>query len=104
MQGLLLLAILTLPPVIGSIAVLRLDGAIGFCIALAASLILMREAVLICMILMRRWQLFGRELFLIDENGRRRWVDARELKSIRVPCKVRRRKFHPDFFDPPRDR
>ena len=102
MQALILLAILLVPPIAGSVAVMRLEGPLGFCIALAASLVLMREAILICMMLMRRWQLFGRDLFLIEENGRRRWVDAFELKAIRVPCKVRGREFRPYFLD--RDR
>jgi hypothetical protein len=99
MHGLILLGLLGLPPLIGSVAVMRLEGPIGFCIALAASLVLMREAVLVCMILMRRWQLFGRDLFLVELDGHRRWVDAFELKAIRVPCKIRRREFRPYFLD-----
>jgi hypothetical protein len=51
------------------------------------------------MILMRRWQLFGRDLFLVELDGHRRWVDAFELKAIRVPCKIRRREFRPYFLD-----
>jgi hypothetical protein len=103
-HGLILLAILLAPPVVGGIAVSNLSGAGGFCIALGASLLMMRDALLICMILMRRWQLFGRDLFLIEVQGRHRWVDAHELRSIRVPCTVRRREFRPHFLDPRSDR
>ena len=99
MQGLILLGILAAPPVVGSVAVMSLPGAAGFVIALAASLAMLREAVIICMILMRRWQLFGRDLFLIKEGGRQRWVDAMELKSIRAPCQVCRREFRPYLLD-----
>jgi len=98
MKALLLLAILASPAVAGSIAVTRLEGPIGFLIALAFSMILLREAILICMILMRRWQMFGRDLFLIEQNGRHRWVDAFELKSMPKPCRVRARQFRPDFM------
>lgn len=103
MHGLILLAILAVPPLIGSVAVVNLPGPVGFCIALAGSLVMLREAVLICMILMRHWQVFGRDLFLIEEGGRRRWVDAMELKAIRVPCTVRDREFRPYFLDDGRD-
>ena len=59
---------------------------------------LLREATLICMILMRHWQFLGRDLFLIEQNGRHRWVDAFELKEIRQPCRVRAQQFHPEFI------
>jgi len=98
MKVLLLLVVLTSPAVAGSLAVSRLDGGAGFIIALIFSMILLREAILICMILMRRWQLFGRDLFLIEQNGRHRWVDALELKSMPEPCRVRAREFRPDFL------
>jgi hypothetical protein len=103
MKALLLLAVMAYPPFAGSVAVARLEGAAGFIIALVLSLLLLREAILICMILMRRWQLFGRDLFLIEENGRHRWVDAFELKSLQ-PCRVRAQVFHPDILQPRRDR
>src|SRR5262245_27649238 len=99
MQPILLLAIIVAPAVIGSIAVMNLPGPLGFCIALAASFIMMRDSLLICMLLMRHWQLFGRDLFLIEIDGRHRWVDARELKALRVPCRVRRQEFRPYLFD-----
>ena len=102
MKALLLLAILISPAIAGSIAVTRLEGATGFVIALVFSMILMREATLICMILMRRWQIFGRDLFLVEQNGRHRWVDAFELKSMPRPCRVRARRFRPDFMQSPR--
>jgi hypothetical protein len=98
-QAILLLAIALVPAVIGSIAVTNLPGPVGFCIALAAGLMMMRDALLICMILMRRWQLFGRDLFLIEVDGRHRWVDAHELKALRVACRVRRQEFRPYLFD-----
>ena len=98
MKVLVLLALMTTPALAGSVAVTRLDGAAGFVIALVFSLVLLREAILICMILMRRWQLFGRDLFLIEQNGRHRWVDALELKSMPEPCRVRAREFRPDFL------
>jgi hypothetical protein len=78
-----------------------MPGSAGFVIALGASLIMMRDAVLICLMMLRHWQLFGRELFLIEENGRERWVDALELRAIRVPCHVRRREFRLYLLDPP---
>ena len=98
MKVLLLLAVMTSPALAGSVAVTRLEGAGGFVIALVFSMVLLREAILICMILMRRWQLFGRDLFLVEQNGRHRWVDALELKSIPKPCRVRAREFRPDFL------
>lgn len=98
MKALLLLAILASPAVAGSIAVTRLEGPVGFVIALVFSMILLREAILICMILMRHWQVFGRDVFLIEQNGRHRWVDAFELKSMPRPCRVRARQFRPDFM------
>ena len=98
MKALLLLAVMAYPPFAGSVAVARLEGAAGFIIALVLSLLLLREAILICMILMRRWQLFGRDLFLVEQNGRHRWVDALELKSMPEPCRVRAREFRPDFL------
>jgi hypothetical protein len=104
MKVLLLIAILVSPAVIGSFAVMRLEGPSGFIIALVFSMILLREAILICMILMRRWQLFGRDLFLIEQNGRHRWVDVREMKSMSEPCRVRAREFRPDFLHLPRRR
>lgn len=102
MKALILLAVLSSPPVIGSIAVSRLEGPAGFVLALACSMILMRDAVLIGMILMRRWQLFGRDLFLVEQNGRHRWVDAFELRAMQ-PCRVRARQFRPDFLPRRRD-
>jgi len=102
MKALILPTVLASPAVIGSVAVARIEGPGGFVLALAISLILMREATLICMILMRRWQLFGRDLFLIEQNGRHRWVDAFELKSMSEPCRVRAREFRPDFMRLPR--
>ena len=98
MKALLLLAILASPAVAGSIAVTRLEGPVDFVIALVFSMILLREAILICMILMRHWQVFGRDVFLIEQNGRHRWVDAFELKSMPRPCRVRARQFRPDFM------
>ncbi len=98
MKALLLLAIVSYPPFVGSVAVARFEGAIGFVIVLTLSMVLLREALLICMILMRHWQLFGRDLFLIEQDGRHRWVDAFELKEIREPCRVRAREFHPDIL------
>jgi hypothetical protein len=102
MRALILLGLLVSPAVIGSVAVARMEGPEGFVIALIASLIMLREALLICMILMRRWQYFGRELFLIEERGRHRWVDAFELKSMHQPCRVRAQEFRPYFMRPPR--
>jgi hypothetical protein len=98
MKALLLLAIMAYPPFVGSVAITRLEGAAGFVIVLVLSLVLLREAILICMILMRHWQLFGRDLFLIEQNGRHRWVDAFELKEMREPCRIRAREFRPDIF------
>ena len=96
-RTLILLAVLASPAVIGSLAVSLLEGPAGFVIALFASMVLLREAILICMILMRHWQFFGRDLFLIEQNGRRRWVDAFELKEMRQPCRIHAQQFHPDF-------
>jgi hypothetical protein len=98
MKVLVLLALMTTPALAGSVAVTRLDGSAGFVIALVFSMVLLREAILICMILMRRWQLFGRDLFLIEQDGRHRWVDALELKSMPETCRVRAREFRPDFL------
>ena len=98
MKALLLLAILASPAVPGSIAVTRLEGPVGFVIALVFSMVLLREAILICMILMRRWQIFGRDLFLIEQNGRHRWVDAFELNLMPDRCRVRAQQFRPDFL------
>jgi hypothetical protein len=98
MKPLLLLAILAGPAAIGSIAVLRMEGPVGFVIALICSLIMLRDAILICMMLMRHWQLFGRDLFLVEENGRHRWVDVFELTAMPKPCRVRARRFRPDFM------
>ena len=97
-RALILLAVIVSPAIIGSLAVSLLQGSIGFIVALVASLILMREAILICMILMRHWQFFGRDLFLIEQNGRHRWVDVFELQEIRQPCRVRAQQFHPEFI------
>lgn len=97
-RAMILVAIMASPAAIGSIAVARLDGSAGFVSALAASLVMMREATLICMILMRRWQFLGRDYFLIEENGHHRWVDVFELKEIRQPCRIRAQHFHPDFI------
>ncbi len=96
-RALILLAVLVSPAVIGSLAVSLLQGSMGFVIALFASMILLREAILICMILMRHWQFLGRDLFLIEQNGRHRWVDVFELKEIRQPCRIRAQQFHPEF-------
>lgn len=104
MKALTLLALLAAPPVAGAVAVTRLEGPWGFVIVLALTLLMLRESILICMILMRRWQLFGRDLFLIELDGRHRWVDAQELKAIPVPCRIRRREFRPDLLDPRRGR
>jgi hypothetical protein len=98
MKPLLLLAILVSPAAIGSIAVSRLEGPAGFVLALVCSLIMLRDAILACMILMRRWQLFGRDLFLIEQNGRHRWVDVFELSAMPKPCRIRARQFRPDFL------
>jgi hypothetical protein len=100
MRAIILFAIAAAPAVIGSIAVVNLRGPVGFCIALGAGLVMMRDSLLVCMMLMRRWQLFGRELFLIEVDGRHRWVDARELQAMRVPCTIRRREFRPYMLDP----
>ena len=97
-RALILLAVMASPALIGSLAVSLLQGSTGFVIALFASMILLREATLICMILMRHWQFLGRDLFLIEQNGRHRWVDAFELKEIRQPCRVRAQQFHPEFI------
>lgn len=102
MRALILLALLASPALIGSIAVTRLPGGAGFVISLVFSFILLREAILICMILMRRWQLFGREIFLIEQNGRHRWVDAFELRSLPEPRRVRAQEFRPHFLRPSR--
>jgi hypothetical protein len=99
MQAILILAIAAAPAVIGSVAVTHMPGAIGFCVALGAALLMMRDCLIICMILMRRWQLFGRDLFLIEIDGRHHWVDARELKAMRVPCRIRRQEFRPYLLD-----
>jgi hypothetical protein len=99
MQALILLAILAVPPLTGSIAVAQWPGPAGFVIALGASLFMLRDALQICMMLMRRWQLFGRDMFLIEQKGRHRWVDAFELKSMQVPCRVQRQEFRPSFLD-----
>jgi len=97
-RALVLLVLMVSPAVIGSLAVSRLEGSAGFVIALFASLVLLREAMLICMILMRRWQFLGRDLFLIEQNGRHRWVDVFELKEIRQPCRIRAQQFHPEII------
>lgn len=97
-RAMILVAMLASPAVIGSIAVARLDGSAGFVAALVASLVMMREATLICMILMRRWQFLGRDYFLIEENGRHRWVDVFELKKIRQPCRIRAQQFYPGLI------
>jgi hypothetical protein len=97
-RALVLLAVMVSPAAIGSLAVSLLPGSFGFIVALVASMILMREATLICMMLMRHWQFFGRDLFLIEQNGRHRWVDVFELKEIPQPCRVRARQFHPEFI------
>ena len=93
-----LLAVMAGPPVIGSLAVLAWEGPAGFVTALFASLVMLREAMLICMILMRHWQFLGRDLFLIEQNGRHRWVDVFELKKMRQPCRIRAQQFHPEFI------
>lgn len=101
MQVLLLVAVLAVPPLVGSIAVVNLPGAAGLLVGLAVWLLMQRDASQICMVLMRRWQLFGRDLFLVEQDGRHRWVDALELKSMQamhVPCRVRRREFR--ILDP----
>lgn len=94
----ILLILMASPAVIGSLAVSLLTGPAGFVIALIAALALQREATLICMMLMRHWQFFGRDLFLIEQNGRHRWVDVFELKEIRQPCRIRAQQFHPEFI------
>jgi hypothetical protein len=104
MKALLLLTIISYPPLVGSVAVARFEGSLGFIVVLALSLVLLREAILICMILMRHWQLFGRDLFLIEQNGRHRWVDAVELKSMSEPFRVRACEFRPDILHPRRRR
>ena len=97
MKALILLVVMASPAVIGSLTVVQLGKPVGFVIALAVSMVLLREAVLICMMLMRHWQLFGCDRFLIEENGRHRWVDVFELTAMRRPCRIRARQFHPDF-------
>jgi len=104
MQILILLAVLAMPPLVGSVTVANLPGPAGFVIALAASLYMLRDALQICLMLMRHWQLFGRDMFLIEQNGHHRWVDAFELKSMRVPCRIRRQEFHPFIDDRRRHR
>jgi hypothetical protein len=99
MRTFVLLAIFVTPGLVGASAVANMPGPTGFLVALAASLIMMHEAVLICLMMMERWQHFGRDYFLIEENGRQRWVDGVELRSIRVPCRIRRREFRLDLFD-----
>jgi hypothetical protein len=101
MRILVLLGVLAAPPLVGATAVANMPGSAGFVIALGAALIMMRDAVLICLMMLRHWRLFGRELFLIEESGRERWVDAFELRAIRVPCHVRRREFRLYLLDPP---
>jgi hypothetical protein len=96
-RALVLVALMATPALIGSIAVSRLEGSSGFIVALVASLILMREATISCMILMRHWQFLGRDYFLIEQDGRHRWVDVFELKEIRQPCRIRAQRFHPGF-------
>jgi hypothetical protein len=102
MRTFALLGILLTPVLVCISAVANMPGPVGFVIALGGSLIMMREAVLICLMMMQRWQHFGRDYFLIEENGRQRWVDQVELLSLRVPCEIRRREFRLDFFDPRR--
>jgi hypothetical protein len=96
-RAFILLAVMVTPALIGSLAVMQLEGGAGFVVTLFASLVLMREATLICMILMRHWQFLGRDYFLIEQNGRHRWVDVFELVEIRQPCRIRARQFHPGF-------
>jgi hypothetical protein len=96
-RALVLVALMATPALIGSIAVSRLEGSSGFIVALVVSLVLMREATLSCMILMRHWQFLGRDYFLIEQDGRHRWVDVFELKEIRQPCRIRAQRFHPGF-------
>ncbi|MCC6948689.1 MAG: hypothetical protein IT539_13060 [Bradyrhizobiaceae bacterium] len=97
MQILILVAVLAVPPLVGSLTVANLPGPVGFIISLAASLYMLRDALHICMMLMRHWQLFGRDMFLIEQGGRHRWVDVFELQSMQMPCRVRRQEFRPAF-------
>jgi hypothetical protein len=99
MRTFALLGVLVTPVLVCISAVAKMPGPAGFVVAVGASLILMREAVLICLMMMQRWQHFGRDYFLIEENGRQRWVDKAELLSLRVPCEIRRREFRLDLFD-----
>ena len=104
MRTLALLGIFVTPMLVCISAAVKMPGPAGFAVAVGASLIMMREAVLICLMMMRRWQHFGRDYFLIEESGRQRWVDQVELLSLRVPCEIRRREFRLDLFDPRRRR
>jgi len=104
MRTLALLAIVATPVLIGIDAVIKMPGPAGFAVAVGASLVMLREAVLICLMMMRHWQHFGRDFFLIAENGRERWVDRVELMSLGSRCEVLRQEFRLDLFDPRRRR
>jgi hypothetical protein len=104
MRTFALLGILVTPVLVGISAAAKMPGPAGFAVAFLATLVMLREAVLICLMMMRHWQHFGRDFFLIDEGGRERWVDRVELMSLRTPCEVRRQEFRLHLFDPRRRR
>jgi hypothetical protein len=99
MRTFALLAILATPVLVCISAVANMPGLWGFLVAVGASAVMMREAVLICLMMMRHWRMFGRDYFLIEENGRERWVDWGELRSLPRSCEVRRREFRLHLFD-----
>lgn len=99
MRTFALLAILITPVLVGISGAANMPNPVGIAVALGAAAVMMREAVLICLMMMRHWRMFGRDYFLIEENGRERWVDWGELQSLREPCQVRRREFRLDLFD-----
>ena len=98
MKALLLLAILASPAIAGSIAVTPWRAPSASSSRSSSRWSCGARRSNICMILMRRWQIFGRDLFLIEQNGRHRWVDAFELNLMPDRCRVRAQQFRPDFL------
>ncbi len=89
MKTLVLFGFMAAPFVLGGLAVGNTEGAVNFCAVMLLSLLMTRESARICLLLMRRWQMFEHETMLTSLLPSH-LIEA-ELRPVRVKSDIYRR-------------
>lgn len=82
MKAFVLLGFIAAPFVIGGIAAGNTEGAANLCAVMFLSLLMVRESAQICLLLMRRWQIFEQDSLLLTMLPA--YLIEAELRPVRV--------------------